>query len=162
MRFEERAHGGRPRALVVCVCVARGRAPPLSVIVVVGGAAGGGSDFGRLFGLLGGRAFKDELRLAADLFGSHGNGVLALELALEQFFGERILDVVFQSTTQRTRAEIEVRALLDDELLGLVRKNQLEAAQMFRLSRGRVSQLRRELLESWQVFQGMDAAAGSI
>jgi len=35
-------------------------------------------------------------------------------------------------------------------------------AKMFRLSRGRVSQLRRELLESWQVFQGMDAAANPV
>ena len=37
-----------------------------------------------------------------------------------------------------------------------------KVAKMFRLSRGRVSQLRRELLESWQVFQGIDAAANPI
>ena len=37
-----------------------------------------------------------------------------------------------------------------------------KVAQMFRLSRGRISQLRRELQESWQVFQGADVAADPI
>ncbi|MEA1949813.1 MAG: hypothetical protein U9N87_00395, partial [Planctomycetota bacterium] len=37
-----------------------------------------------------------------------------------------------------------------------------KVAKMFRLSRGRVSQLRRELKESWQVFQGADAVAKPV
>ena len=37
-----------------------------------------------------------------------------------------------------------------------------KVAKMFRLSRGRVSQLRRELQESWQVFQGADQVADPI
>lgn len=62
------------------------------------------------------------------LLGVHDNVVLALELALEQFLGKRIFHEVLDGPTQRTCTVVGVRALLDDERLGLVRERQSQAA----------------------------------
>ena len=56
-----------------------------------------------------------------------GDGVLALERAAEQLLGERVLEVVLDRPAQRAGAELGVVALLDQELLGLVGQDQLQA-----------------------------------
>ena len=52
---------------------------------------------------------------------------LPCELALEQFLGQRIFDEVLDRPTQRPGAEVGVRALLDQELLGFVGELELQA-----------------------------------
>ena len=51
---------------------------------------------------------------------------------LQQFLGQRIFDAVLDRATQRTSTVVEVRALLDQELLGVV--GQLEAQAAFEQS----------------------------
>ena len=52
--------------------------------------------------------------------------VFALERALEQFFGKRIFDEVFQCTTQWSSTVVEVGSFLDQELFGIGGQFQFE------------------------------------
>ena len=53
--------------------------------------------------------------------------VFALEVAAKNLFGERILNVLLDRTTKGTGAEVRVRSLLDQELLGFGRDLDLQA-----------------------------------
>ena len=69
------------------------------------------------------------LRLALIVFLHVDNDrVLALELALQQFLGERIFNALLDFATQRPGAEIEIRTLANHVFLGLVGQDQLQAA----------------------------------
>jgi hypothetical protein len=73
--------------------------------------------------------------LFAAFFLLHGDAdrVLALEVAAKELFAERVFDVLLDRTTQRAGAEVGVRALLDQELLGVVGQLQLQAVVVRRL-----------------------------
>ena len=70
---------------------------------------------------------EGKLLLVADLLDAHTNHLLAVELALEQFLGQRIFDERLDRPTQRPRTVVGVRALLDEELLGVVAELERQA-----------------------------------
>ena len=94
----------------------------VSVLVFAALDAGGCTDrFGRrdVFAVL----TTEDKRIGFTLVvldGIDHDRVLAFEGTAEQFFAERIFDALFDRTTQRTSTVIEVAALLDQELFGVV------------------------------------------
>ena len=67
--------------------------------------------------------------LLLGVFVSDGNvdQVFALEVAAQDFFAERVFDMLLDRATQRSGAEVGMGALLQQELLGVLSEIDLEA-----------------------------------
>src|SRR3972149_1064433 len=100
--------------------------------VALATSTGSGSGTDRLFHrhrLAFRSAVEDQLLLVADLLDLDLDQALAGEFALQELLGERVFDGRFDRPPQRPGAEIGVRALLDQELLGFV--GELERDALF-------------------------------
>ena len=70
---------------------------------------GAGERLDRLFRLLGSRIERQDF-FAVFLLDAHLDGVLARERAVQQLFGERILEQVLDRPAKRSGAEFQARA----------------------------------------------------
>ena len=54
------------------------------------------------------------------------DGLIRLDVAAQEFLGERILQIFLHRPTQRSRAELRVVSLLNEEVRGRLRETDLD------------------------------------
>jgi hypothetical protein len=85
----------------------------------------GGDQFA---GRRGARRIEEEFLFALHFVDSYRDRVFALEGALEQFFGKRVFQQVFDCPPERSGTELGTVAFVDQQVLGLVRERLITLA----------------------------------
>src|SRR5262245_6725669 len=110
--YTKKAPGSLPGALWITLVLAtiglrrRRFRPAAAVAAAARGAGSGAHRFFHRYRFAFGPAVEDQLLLVADLLDLDLDDALAVELTLEQLFGQRVFDERLDRPAQRTRAVI--------------------------------------------------------